>query len=425
MLTLFIFRSNARGMQYGIGTYINELNDALPKLASLNIILVSYNGNSGKEIVVKKANNRLTEITIPAPILHYGHSNKSEIRYANIVVRLLHEFMPENEKVVFQINYFDDLPIANRLKELYQYPVISIVHFAQWQMLFDGNRNKIKGLNIDSPSNNIEYTLFKEKELYLLSDHIVSLTQYMREYLINEYGIDPKKISVIPNGLDQKKFQTIDNEEKSSLKKTLGFSSDDIIILFSGRIDPSKGVLYLVEAFEKAAEKHEHLKLVLIGQGDVNECQRKLGSSFGRVIYTGFLEKRLLKSFYNIADIGIVPSKNEQCSYTVLEMMANRVPIIASRINGLDEILNDNSCLFVNPVITQEGEITLNIDDLAEAMVKLASEKGLRKQLSESAYKIFINKFKSERMAGDMKKLFELITNRTILEPEYEKAERR
>ena len=90
-----------------------------------------------------------------------------------------------------------------------------------------------------------------------------------------------------------------------------------------------------------------------------------------------------MSSFYKIADIGISPSVYDHCPYSVLEMMANRIPLIMSRINGLDELLTDNQCLFINPVISNEGDITFNIEELSQAILTMARDKDLRTETSQ------------------------------------------
>lgn len=424
MISLFIFKSNARGMQYGIGTYIKELTESLLKMEGIKVTLISYHNPDCKELSVKSITNRYTEINIPSPSSHSSQDNSLEKKYASAVVSLLSDFIPQNGNVIFQMNYLDDLSIARKLKEKYKYPVISIVHFAQWQQLFDGNRKKLLGINIDLPSNNIEFTLSKEKEFYLVSDHIVSVTRYMKDFLINDYGIIPEKITVISNGLDYSKYGTISKDERNSLKQRLGFGNDEIIVLFSGRIDPCKGIFYLPEAFEEACKHNHNLKLVLLGQGNIQDCQKKLQSSFGKVIYTGFLTKELVASFYQVADIGIVPSIYDHCPYTVLEMMANKIPLIVSRIMGLDEILDDNHCLFVNPVIREDGDISFNINELSDAILKLAGDTNLRNELAINSYDSLIKRFTASRMAGQMNNLFQTIY-KNIITPEYEENQRR
>lgn len=424
MITLFIFKSGARGMQYGIGTYIRELTDALLKIGGINIFLVSYHNISCKEFTVISISDNYSEINIPSPVINKSLDNSFDNKYASAVERFLIDFIPKNGQVIFQINYLDDLPIANKLREKYKYPIISIVHFAQWQQLFDGNRKKLEGLKIDQPTNNIEFTLSKEKEFYKNSDHIVSVTRYMKDFIINDYGINREKITLIPNGLEYNNYKLISKEEREILRLNLGFRKEEIVILFSGRIDPCKGIYYLLEAFEEACRHNYNLKLVLLGQGNIQDCQKRLRSSFGRVIYTGFLQKELVTSFYHVADIGIVPSIYDHCPYTVLEMMANKIALIASRINGLDEILKDNQCLFVNPVLNSTGDISLDIKDLSDAILKLAGDSILRNELAKNSYVCLIKKFTGNRMAADMNNLFRTLF-KDIITTEYEENQRR
>lgn len=235
----------------------------------------------------------------------------------------------------------------------------------------------------------------------------------------------PDKIDIVPNGLDWSIYKTISPEEKLLLKIKLGFSSNEKVIIFSGRIDPSKGILFLIDAFIEACKQNSDLRLVIIGQGVINDCLKRSDSFYGKITYTGFLPLIQLISLYQVADIGIVPSVYDQCPYTVLEMMANKIPLIASRINGLDEILDDNQCLFVNPVLSEGGDISFNINDLSAAILTLAENDILRNDLAIKSYENFRNRFVATRMAEEMKNLFHVLKRNSEMTLEYEKSERR
>lgn len=425
MISLFIFRSNARGMQYGIGTYIHELTHALLKYSDLEIFVVSYQAADTREFSMQKISDRFYEIKIPGPSFYVNQSNSSEKKYAASVVKILSNIVSQKEQAVFQFNYIDDLPIIKSLKQWFNFSVISIVHFAQWQQLFEGNRKMLTGLNLDTPTNNIEFTLSQEREMYSQSDHIVSVTRYMKDFLISEYGVQPEKISVIKNGLNHVNYNLFTEKEEAEIKRKFGFGEDEIIILFSGRIDPCKGIIFLMEAFEHACKRNNDLRLVLLGQGNIQDCQKKMQSCFGKATYTGFLPKSIVNQFYKVADIGIVPSVYDHCPYTVLEMIANKIPLIMSRINGLDELLSDEECLFINPIVNSEGDITFNIKELSEAILTLAGDKNLRARLAENSYKRFKRKFTATRMAVEMHRLFHSLTNHKKSAFENEKSERR
>jgi len=312
-----------------------------------------------------------------------------------------------------------------KVKKSYGFPAISVVHFAQFQQIFEGKIMKIAGLNLEKPTDNIEFTLSQEREMYRQSDHIVSVTGYMKEFLINEYGIKPDKITVIKNGLNQISNNQVSKEEKAEIKRRLGFGEHEIILLFSGRIDPCKGINYLMEAFEQASMKNNSLRLVMLGQGSIQDCQKKIQSCFGKVTYTGFLPGETVRQFYKIADIGISPSVYDHCPYSVLEMMANRIPVIMTRINGLDELLSDEECVFINPVISSEGDITFSIEELSESILALASDKELRNSLAAKSYRTFLRRFTAEGMAEGMYNLFQSLIKHNKPVVEYETGQGR
>jgi glycosyltransferase involved in cell wall biosynthesis len=425
MISLFIFKSNARGMQYGIGTYIRELTNALLAYTNIKLYVVTYNCSEFKEFSIETISARFFKINIPSPKVTTSQNNKFYERYGSVAVKLLSEIIPKYGEVVFQMNYIDDLPIIKKLKEAYTHPIVSMVHFAQWQQIFNGNRQKLNGLNIDNPSDNIEFTLCREKEMYQLSDHIISVTSYMKDFLIEEYGIVPDKIDIVPNGIDCSSFKTNSPEEKIALKLKLGFGRDEKIIVFSGRIDPCKGILFLIDAFIVACRQNSELRLVVIGQGVINDCLKISDSFYGKITYTGFLATDQLMALYQVADMGIVPSIYDHCPYTVLEMMARKIPLIVSKINGLNEILDDNQCLFVNPVWSEEGDISFNLKELSDAILKMAGDSNLRNNFAINSYDSLIRRFNARRMSDQMNNLFHNLKRSNEMTLEYEKNERR
>ncbi len=402
MVSLFIFKSNSRGMRYGIGTYIRELTRALLEYTDLSIFLVSYMNREVKEFFLETVSPGYSKIMIPAPRHSSVQNSLFEKRYAITVVNLLSDLIPDNGEVVFQMNYIGDLPIIEKLKEIYTHPVISVVHFAQWQQIFVANKQKLKGLNIEDPSNDIESTLSREKKMYELSDHVVSVTRYMKDFFVGEYGIDADKITVVPNGLDVAGICEITKEEKSKIKSELGFGRDEKIIVFSGRVDHCKGISFLVEAFTEARKYRDNLRLVIIGQGDIQDCMEKTGSSYGKITYTGFIPSDKVMDFYKIADAGVVPSIYDHCPYTVLEMMAYKIPLILSKINGLNEMLDDNQCLFIDPVVGEDGRITFDIKEIAESILSITGDEERAKVLTRDYPELMWTRFASKRMATEL-----------------------
>jgi glycosyltransferase involved in cell wall biosynthesis len=415
MITLFIFKSNARGMQYGLGTYISQLTESLLKYTDLKIFLVNYKSYDHSEFTIDKLSEYYSEVFIPSPKFPTDQNASFDKKYAETIVRLLSVVIPSEGKVIFQVNYIDDMPIMIKLKEDFDYPVICVVQFAQWQQLYNGNKQKMAQLNIDQPSDNYEFTFNQERKMYQISDHIISVTQYMKEFLIYDYGIDPGKISVIPNGINYKINSKTSRSARNILRKKLGFRNDEILVLFSGRIDPCKGVYYLLDAFKVAVKINNNLRLIFMGQGDIEGCFKKLDSSYGKISFTGFLKREVVDQFYTIADIGIVPSIYDHCPLTILEMMSYKIPLIISRIPGPDEMLDESQCLFIDPVISDSGDIGFNNSEITDSILLLSENIKLRHRLAYNAIKVLHEKFSAELLAINMKSIFQRIYNNPIL----------
>lgn len=425
MITLFIFKSNARGMQYGMGTYIRELTGSLLSYHEIKIYVVTYHNSRFKEFNIEAPAERYFEINIPTPKLSLSQNSRNEIRYARAVANLLADTISENEGIIFHMNYIDDLPILKILKERYVYPVISVVHFFQWEQLFNGNKQKMNGLNIDKPSNNTEFTIFTEKEMLQLSDHVVTINPFMKDFLIEKYNIAPAKISMIRNGINIGRFSKTDRQEKIKLKHELGFYSHEKIILFCGRIDPDKGINFLVDAFTEACRIKDDLRLVLIGQGIIQEILDRCKQFYGKITFTGFLSPDEIKEFYQIADIGVVTSIYEPCSYSRLEMIASGIPLILTRIEGFTDMSEGEQCIFINRHISPDGDIFFNTDEFCNAILSLSGDDKLAETIATNAYSNLLTKNSALQMAKELTRLYKNLLKNKKPDLEYEKTERR
>lgn len=404
MLSLFIFKSHARGMRYGIGTYINQLSKSLLEYTDLSLFLINYNSTDYKEFEVIIKGNRMKEIHIPSPKTTYGIGSVKE-KYAERIVDLLSTIISTSNRIVFQVNSLDALPIARVLKSKFPFPVVSVIHSAEWQFIFKGNKKKFleawyrKG---DLNNEKLE-PILKEKELFELSDMIFSVTFYMRDFIVKHYHIPEEKVRVVHNGIDNSGFHILDNAEKLKLKKRLGFRKYEKIVLFSGRLDPSKGLYFLFDAFVEVLKQNNNVRLVLIGEdsGPEKICQylTHCENIWSKVTFTGFLEQETILKFYQIADIGIMPSIYDHCPYVALEMISYNIPLIITNIEGLNEILTANQSVYLTPFFDNEGNILLDKSEIAHAILSLVNDKEKIKRISSEYQQLIINHFPAQQMA--------------------------
>lgn len=394
-------------MFYGIGTYLKQLTEGLLKNQGISIYIVSYHANELKEFTISTHNNRLTEIFIQSPRI-ISKKDKEGDKYAARIVDLLTETIKNANNVIFQVNYPNTLPLVKQLKAKFSCPVISVVHSAMWQFGFTGNKKRFIEVwqKHKSTSSAIIKPLKDEKELYALSDKIISVTNYMKEFIITYYNIPDEKISVIHNGIESSNFHILVADAKASIKEQLGFKVDEKIVLFSGRLDPSKGIYFLLDAFAEVVKLNDKARLVLIGEDSgpekISQYLKHCINFWSRVTFTGFVNYDTAKKFYQITDVGIIPSIYDHCPYVVLEMVGFNVPVIISDTEGLNEILSNQQSVYLTPKINSEGDLAFDKIEIANAILLLLENEQHVKFISRDYSKLMKYKFSLQRMSYEM-----------------------
>ncbi len=176
-----------------------------------------------------------------------------------------------------------------------------------------------------------------EKKAVRKSQHIVSVSQFTKDRLVLHYQANPSKISVIPDGMDQRTIPPQESVEAE--RNALGGISP--IVLFVGRLDdPRKGLDVLLEAFPKVAESTT-AKLVVVGKGNVAELKDRMerAGMGDRVVFTDFVTRERLNALYGVADLCIVPSRLEGYGFTVVDAMQAGCAVLASRVGAIPEVI--------------------------------------------------------------------------------------
>jgi glycosyltransferase involved in cell wall biosynthesis len=162
---------------------------------------------------------------------------------------------------------------------------------------------------------------------------LLPMGKIQAEYLIH-YGAKEKDIYYFPNTSDVDFFIAESDKyrhKKNEIKKQLGIKSK-YIVLYVGRLTKEKGLPTLLEAFKETKSSHDNITLLIIGEGklrdDLEGFIRK--KEIADVRFEGFVENKGLPLYYAIADIFVLPSRNEPWGVVVSEAMACALPIILS-----------------------------------------------------------------------------------------------
>ena len=182
--------------------------------------------------------------------------------------------------------------------------------------------------------------------------HIVASTNVMKESIVSR-GIRSKCISVIPNGVDVGRFHPASSlDEKRSLRQKLGILDDDQVIMFAGYIIPRKGVDLLIDAWPEIISKKPKARLILAGSyGETvqslfpsqklmkadyfNNITRIIETfpSKDRIVFTGDIAN--VEEYMRVADLFVLPSRQEGMGNVVLEAMATGLPCLLTPYIGL------------------------------------------------------------------------------------------
>lgn len=212
---------------------------------------------------------------------------------------------------------------------------------------------------------------------YDRADLVTSLYRHARELQI-ELGCPAEKIRIVSNGVRMERFQDIPGKpEEDEGKINIG------AVL---RVAPIKDIMTLIQAFGFAKEKEPNLKLWIMGDWEENEYAkdcfelvRVMGIS--DVTFTGRVDVR---EYYGRMDMTILTSISEGQPLTILESFASRKPVIATDVgNCRGLILGENDDYGPAGIVTR----IMHVEEIAQAMLLLANDEAMRKQMGENGYK--------------------------------------
>lgn len=233
-------------------------------------------------------------------------------------------------------------------------------------------------------------------KLYNLSDGIICVSEYTRKNLLSLPMIKNRdKIYVVYNGIDTNIFKP--NVKPQKLK-------NDKTILYVGRVAKEKGIQFAIRSLPEIVKEVENIKLIVVGRGDYIDNLRSLAKRIGvekYVLFTGGLRHSDLVNYYNIADVFILPSICENFPFVLLEAMACKRAIVASRTGGIPEIVEDG----INGYLIPVGKIK----QLAKKIIYLLKENESRKKFGENGRRKVLEKFTLDKMLDDTEKVFKKI----------------
>ena len=212
------------------------------------------------------------------------------------------------------------------------------------------------------------------------------ISEAMKECMI------PKSVQtvILKNCTDIQKFNKSRYiNERIKLRKQYEVNDEDIVIMFSGRPVPQKGIKELLLAFKSLCSKYNNIKLLIVGNSgfgkeittEFDKTLKDIAETIKeKVIFTGFIHNSKMPQIHAMSDIAVIPSiYDDPAPLVVMECMASGLPIITTDSGGIPEYIGNDNCICVK----RDNSI---VDNLGIALEELIINKEYRNTLGEKAH---------------------------------------
>ena len=184
--------------------------------------------------------------------------------------------------------------------------------------------------------------------------HIIAVAAACRDFLIDHESIPPEKITLVPNAIDLRRFSP-GNADRAQSRKSFGVPLDAKVIAGVGRLNPQKNFSLFLDIAAALAPRFPELRFLLAGEGPEESMLREKVGVLGltdRIFFAGYVADT--RQVYAAADILLMPSRFEGLPMTLLEAMAMGLPVVASKLDGIAEVIEDGREGFlIEPTDTQ------------------------------------------------------------------------
>jgi glycosyltransferase involved in cell wall biosynthesis len=228
------------------------------------------------------------------------------------------------------------------------------------------------------------------------SDCIVAISPNVEDYLIRVTNISKSKVKLINNGVNIPKGPDYDQIQK--IRVDLGIGENEIVIGFVGRLyDEHKRISDLILAFSLL--KMDSVKLMIVGDGKDRDSLKALAMQKGiseKVIMVGYQGDPSV--YYQLMTMLCIPSSREGFGLVAAEAMLHHLPVVATNVGGLKNIIIDHETGFLVPPFSPEI--------LADKLGLLINNPKLRQEFGERGFQRAAEHFTSERYCQEVEDLY-------------------
>jgi sugar transferase (PEP-CTERM/EpsH1 system associated) len=301
------------------------------------------------------------------------------------------------------------LKIARLIREVQPH----IIHTQSWSGVDTAIAmvcSRLPGLVHSEHGRNLPYIHFEpwkrklaRRCLYHRADAVFAVSSELRDYYCRETGFPLDRMGVIPNGIDPRR---IDDAARFGVREQLGIDDDDFVIGTVARLDQTKDTMTLARAFTDLyrSQRDPKLKLLVVGDGEKKAEIQGYVDAQGmsrRVIFTGL--RHDVPALLGAMNLFALSSLSEGIPITVLEAMCASLPVLATNVGALPELVEEGVTGFlVEPK---------NVADLAERISRFYQRRELARDFGMAGRRKVENEFRLDRMLERYADLYLAVLN--------------
>ena len=245
-----------------------------------------------------------------------------------------------------------------------------------------------------------------DRRLAAASAAIVANCEAVKRFCVEDVGIPSKRVRVILNGMNLRSFDSAFSHAIRDVIADANCGADRIRMGTVARLEPQKGIPFLIEAMELLQSSGVDAELWIVGDGpDRPELEAMVNASPGLRDSVKFLGRRDdVPGILSQLDIFVLPSLWEGLPNAVMEAMAARLPVVATNVDGTPELVNDGETGLLVPPKSAEA--------LADAIAKLVADGALRQRMGQAGRRRIEQHFTEDRMIAETEALYRELIER-------------
>lgn len=311
--------------------------------------------------------------------------------------------------VIFPCEAQLDVKLIFRIRKYASKNQINLIHCHGYKSNFYGLLASKKGIPIVTTNHNWLTSHWKlrayrrfDSLLIRYFTRIIAVSNGIKKEML-AYGVPKEKIRVIDNGIDIARFRDMISPE--AVREEFGLKKELTIIGTIGNLGPEKGHVYLLRAAKDIVKNFESVKFFFVGDGPLRAYLKNEATQLGigdNVTFTGF--RTDIPNLLSIMDIFVLPSVKEGLPMVLLEAMAAKKAVVATRVGAIPKVVDNGNGILVEP---------RDAAGLQKAIVSLLTNEEKRRKYASAGYETVRIQFSSERMGSEYFDLYsELLGDR-------------